>query len=119
MSRTKKMIAIIIFGFTTQIAIIPVQNSYADGCMESATKSVITAGIVGVGLVLLDLATTGGFFTALALANAGAGAVGAGTAAGLLAAKGAVVAGTYGCVDATLWDKASTPASQLPQSARK
>ncbi len=119
MDKVKKIAACILFVFTTQVVVIPVQNSYAAGCVESATKSVITAGIVGVGLVLLDLATTGGFFTALALANAGAGAFGAGTAAGLLAAKGAVVAGTYGCVDATLWEKPSNPTQQFPQAARK
>ena len=119
MDNVKKMAACILLVFIIQIFVIPAQNSHAAGCVESATKSVITAGIVGAGLVLLDIAFTGGFFTALALANAGAGAVGAGTAAGLLAAKGAVVAGTYGCVDATLWEKHSNPAQQLPQAARK
>lgn len=119
MSRTKKMAVITILVFAVQMLLVPGQNSHAAGCVESAAKSVITAGIVGAGLVLLDIATTGGFFTALALIGSGAATVGAGTAAGLLALKGAAVAGTYGCVNASLWDKPSTPAMQLPQTARK
>lgn len=116
MGRVKKIAACVLFVFSTQMVVIPAQNSYAAGCVEAATKSVITAGIVGAGLVLLDIVTTGGFFTALALTGSGAATVGAGTAAGMLALKGAVLAGTYGCVDATLWDKSSV---SPPQTARK
>lgn len=109
-----KLIALcLLFVFAVQM--LSAHNSYAGGCVESATKSVITAGVVGAGLVLLDFAFTGGFFTALALANAGAATVGAGTAAGLLVAKGATVAGAYGCVNASLWDKSS---GSSPQSSR-
>lgn len=108
-SKVKKLAVCIMLVFAVQMVAIPSQPSYGEGCVASATQSVITAGVVGAGLVLLDFAFTGGFFTALALANAGAATVGAGTAAGLLIAKGAAVAGTYGCVNASLWDKSSTP----------
>ena len=110
MSRTKKMAVITMFVFAVQMLLVPVQNSYAAECAESAAKSAITTGVVAGGLLLLD----GAFGFPVSTATAGTA-----TAAAFAAVKAALVAALYGCVDATLWNKPSIPATQLPQAARR
>lgn len=83
--------------------LIPVQPLFAAGCIESATKSIITAGVAGLGLLVLDCFFFGCLFTATTV---GVGSV----ALGAAAVKGAAVAGAYGCADATLWNRATHPA---------
>jgi len=103
MSRTKKMAVITMFVFAVQMLLVPVQNSYAAECAESAAKSAITTGVVAGGLLLLD----GAFGFPVSTATAGTA-----TAAALAAVKAALLAALYGCVDATLWDKPSSSPSQ-------
>ena len=110
MSRIKKMAVITIMVFAIQMLLIPVQNVSAAGCVEAATKSAITTGVVAGGLLLLD----GAFGFPVSTATAGTA-----TAAALAAVKAALLAALYGCADASLWDKPSIPATQLPQAARR
>lgn len=105
MSGVKKIAVGIIFVFAVQLVMIPAQNLYAEGCVEAATKSVITASIAAIGLLALDCFLTGCLITAATVGTGGA-------ALGAAAIKVAAGAGAYGCVDATLWDKPSRPSSQ-------
>lgn len=105
-SAFKKTVMCIMFVFAVQLAVVPAQTLYA-GCAASATKSVITLGVVGVSLVIADFLFTGGVFTAIALAKAGAATVGG--AAVALAAKGAAGAAVTGCAESLIFDKPSQP----------
>jgi len=104
-SKVKKIAVGIIFVFAVQLVMIPAQNLYAEGCVEAATKSVITASIAGLGLLVLDCFFFGCLVTATTVGVGGA-------ALGPAALKGAAVAGAYGCVNASLWDKPSPPSPQ-------
>jgi hypothetical protein len=105
LSKFKKIAACVVFIFAAQLAVVPAQPSYAGGCVESAKKSIITAGVVAASLVLADIYFTGGVITALALAHTGAATVGGAVVA--LAGKGAAGAAVTGCAESWIFEKSS------------
>lgn len=97
LSKVKLIATSLLLVFALQM--VAAQSSYA-GCAAGAAQSAITTGVVAGGLLLLD----GVFGFPVSTATAGTA-----TAAALTAAKAAFLAGLYGCVDASLWGKSSTP----------
>lgn len=97
LSKVKLIAMSLIFVFAIQM--VAAQSSYA-GCAAGAAQSAITTAVVAGGLLLLDCL----FGCPVTIATAGTT-----TAAALVAAKAAFLAGLYGCVDASLWGKSSTP----------
>lgn len=96
--RKCKLIATCLF-LVFSLQMVAAQSGYA-GCAAGAAQSAITTGVVAGGLLLLD----GVFGFPVSTATAGTA-----TAAALTAVKAAVLAALYGCVDASLWGKSSTP----------
>ncbi len=92
-SKVKSVASITLLVFALQMVMIPAQ-SYAAGCAESGAKAAITAGVVAGGLLFLDCL----FGCPVSVATAGTA-----TAAAIAAMKAALLAGLYGCADASLW----------------
>lgn len=91
LSKVKLIVTSLLFVFAIQMISAP--SSHA-GCVESGAKAAITAGVVAGGLLFLDCL----FGCPVSVATAGTM-----TAAAIAAMKAALLAGLYGCADASLW----------------